>query len=309
MAADHGFDETATGRVAVVVTEAATNLVKHAGGGEILLQPVVEGDQVSIEVLALDKAGGMRNIAECRRDGYSTTGSPGTGLGSIARLSAFCDIYSQPDRGTALLARVSRGRGQPVPEPRVGGLAVAMQGETACGDAWDAGPRGAERAIAVVDGLGHGPAAAEAAALAVRAFQADTAQRPRAALQAMHAALRGTRGAAAAVATLDEDRHLLTFAGVGNIAASVLAAGTSRSLVSYNGIVGQVLPTPQEFTCPWLPGALLVMHSDGVTAHWKLEAYPGLGMRHPSLIAGVLYRDFSRGRDDATVVVARGGAR
>jgi hypothetical protein len=96
---------------------------------------------------------------------------------------------------------------------------------------------------------------------------------------------------------------------VGNIAASVLAGGTSRSLVSHNGIVGQALPTPREFTCPWPPGALLVMHSDGVTAHWKLEAYPGLGMRHPSLIAGVIYRDFSRDRDDATVVVARGGAR
>jgi anti-sigma regulatory factor (Ser/Thr protein kinase) len=309
MAADHGFDETAIGQVAVVVTEAATNLVKHAGGGEILLQPVVEGDEVFIEVLALDKAGGMRNIAECQRDGYSTSGSPGTGLGSIARLSAFCDIYSQPERGTALLARVSRRRGQPVPAQRVGGLAVAMPGETACGDAWDAVTQGTELAIAVVDGLGHGPLAAEAAAVAVRAFQMHTARPPRTALQAMHAALRGTRGAAAAVATLDEDRHFLTFAGVGNIAASVLAGGTSRSLVSHNGIVGQALPTPREFTCPWPPGALLVMHSDGVTAHWKLEAYPGLGMRHPSLIAGVIYRDFSRDRDDATVVVARGGAR
>jgi hypothetical protein len=52
-------------------------------------------------------------------------------------------------------------------------------------------------------------------------------------------------------------------------------------------------------------GFLLVMHSDGLATHWNLDQYPGLVGRRPSLIAGVLYRDFARGRDDVTVVVAK----
>jgi anti-sigma regulatory factor (Ser/Thr protein kinase) len=74
LASAHAFGETAAGRVALVVTEAATNLVKHAGGGEILLRVVLEGEEAFIEVLALDKGGGMRNVVECQRDGYSTSG-------------------------------------------------------------------------------------------------------------------------------------------------------------------------------------------------------------------------------------------
>ena len=47
------------------------------------------------------------------------------------------------------------------------------------------------------------------------------------------------------------------------------------------------------------------MHSDGVKTHWTLEDYPGLVRRHPGLVAGLLFRDFRRERDDATVIVAR----
>jgi len=50
---------------------------------------------------------------------------------------------------------------------------------------------------------------------------------------------------------------------------------------------------------------MLVLHSDGLVSHWSLDAYPGLAARDPSLIAGILYRDFTRGRDDVTVVVAK----
>ena len=61
----------------------------------------------------------------------------------------------------------------------------------------------------------------------------------------------------------------------------------------------------QEFTYPWPPGAILVLHSDGLLSHWTLDRHPGLAARHPMLLAGILYRDFRRGRDDTTVVVAR----
>ncbi len=62
----------------------------------------------------------------------------------------------------------------------------------------------------------------------------------------------------------------------------------------------------QEFAYPFPKGATLVMHSDGLISRWTLDAYPGLAAHDPALVAGVLYRDFQRGRDDVTVLVARG---
>ena len=47
------------------------------------------------------------------------------------------------------------------------------------------------------------------------------------------------------------------------------------------------------------------MHSDGISARWSLDDYPGLVRRHPGVVAGLLYRDFQRESDDATVIVVR----
>jgi hypothetical protein len=120
----------------------------------------------------------------------------------------------------------------------------------------------------------------------------------------MHAAIGGTRGAAVAVAQLDPAASTLTFAGVGNIAGTLLApGGASRGLFSHNGTVGHQVRKVQPFEYPWSPGGVLVLHSDGLQTRWSLGAYPGLIRRHPAVIAGVLHRDFLRGRDDATVLV------
>jgi hypothetical protein len=76
-------------------------------------------------------------------------------------------------------------------------------------------------------------------------------------------------------------------------------------MVSHNGTVGHGLHKVQEFTYPAGPDAVLILHSDGIASHWDPAAYPGLLAHHPALIAGVLYRDHARGRDDASVVVVK----
>jgi hypothetical protein len=63
----------------------------------------------------------------------------------------------------------------------------------------------------------------------------------------------------------------------------------------------------QQFDLPLPTNALLLLHSDGLATHWNLADYPGLVGRHPGIIAGVLYRDHERGRDDVTVLVVRNG--
>ena len=70
-------------------------------------------------------------------------------------------------------------------------------------------------------------------------------------------------------------------------------------------MVDEQLRRIQEFSYPWPSGALLVMHSDGLNTSWDVRGQPGLATRHPSLVAGVLYRDHARGTDDVTVAVAR----
>src|SRR5262249_15286249 len=151
--------------------------------------------------------------------------------------------------------------------------------------------------IVVVDGLGHGPEAAAAAKEAIRVSQAQLALAPAAVIEQAHEALQVTRGAAMAVVKIDRPKQVMSFAGIGNISCSVLTSSGWRSLASYNGIVGHQIRKIQEFTAPWEETALLVMHSDGLKSHWSLDMYPGLAMKPPSLVAGVLYRDYVRGRD------------
>jgi anti-sigma regulatory factor (Ser/Thr protein kinase) len=310
-----GLTEAESGQVALVVSEAATNLAKHAREGQMLLRAVEGAAGPGVELLALDKGPGMADVAQCLRDGYSTAGSPGTGLGAITRLSTLSDFYSVPGEGTALLARVhtkvhtpkSIVQASPTFDPdlrplEAGVVSLPMPGEEECGDAWVVEQQARRCLVMIADGLGHGPAAAEAAHAIVDVCRRHATRTPAEILEAAHAAARGTRGAAVGVAEIDRTKQVVRFAGVGNIAGVIWTTTGSRSMASHNGIVGHEVRRIQEFTYPWSADALVVLHSDGLQTRWRLDAYPGLTRRHPSLIAGVLYRDFTRGRDDVTIV-------
>ena len=305
VAADRGLSEAEAGRLAIVVTEAAGNLARHAGGGELLLRSI-DGPRPTVELIALDHGPGMADVQRAFEDGHSTAGTPGTGLGAIRRLASECELYSTPGGGTALLARVgaepAAGSGAAI---EVGAVSLPPAGEQVCGDGWAVSVGSGIVSALIADGLGHGPLAAKAAMEAVRAFSEHAGSRPGELIEAVHGPLRATRGAAVGVAAIDLSRRVMTFAGVGNIAASVLAGGTSRNAVSLGGIVGHERGKVREFEYPWPGGAVLVMHSDGLQSQWRLDAYPGLERSHPALVAGMLYRDHARGRDDVTVLAVR----
>lgn len=304
------FSEARAGQVALVVTELGTNLVKHAARGEMLLRVLDEpvDDATGLEVLALDKGPGIPDVALSIQNGYSTAGSLGHGLGAIKRQSDFLDVYTQPS-GTAILARIHRDARSGVsraPRLEVGAVQVNATGEAVCGDAWTAHIRDERLAVIVADGLGHGLSAHEAARRAIVAFESLHEQPPQAIVAALHTALRPTRGAALAVTIVDLERHLARYSGVGNIAGVILLPGRGRhSMVSQNGTAGHTATRIHEFQYPFPPRSTLLMHSDGLATHWDLAAYPGLQSHHPSLIAGVMYRDFSRRRDDVTIVVVK----
>jgi anti-sigma regulatory factor (Ser/Thr protein kinase) len=303
-----GFDEQEAGKVALVVTEVGTNLVKHARDGELLLCVAREGTARGVGVLALDRGPGIANLAECLRDGYSTAGSPGMGLGAIRRLSATFDAYSA-DSGTVMVSLLWPGPPPPRDGIDVEGVCVAKPGEDRCGDAWAFVHEPRRSLVMVADGVGHGPEAAAAAAEACRVFEAAAPGSTVLDLLArLHDALRPTRGAAAAVAELDAGGRIVRFAGIGNIAGTIVFDGRTRSMVSQHGVLGHAVRKLQDFSYAWPPGATIVLHSDGLGTRWTFDGYPGLVRRHPLLAAAVLYRDFRRGNDDATVVVVREAA-
>ncbi len=301
-----GFDEVRTGQLAIVITEAATNIVKHAGEGEILIRSLHRDSHAGIEVIAIDRGPGMDNVALRMEDGHSTAGTYGVGLGAISRLAQELDIYSSTGLGTALMMVLwADGTARAHCNWSVGAVCLPMGGEDVSGDAWDIGRTPAGLTIAAADGLGHGPEAARASEAAVALIAADAGLPPASLMQLAHDKLRGTRGAALAIAVIEPAKNSLLFTGVGNIAGSILHSGSSSHLMSHNGIVGSNLRKAQEFLHPWACGSLLILHSDGLGTRWDLDSYPGLFVRHPSLIAAVLYRDFSRHRDDSLVLVVR----
>jgi hypothetical protein len=161
----------------------------------------------------------------------------------------------------------------------------------------------------LADGLGHGPNAALASNLAVGIFQNQPECDPEKLVRLIHGGLKTTRGAALAVVDVAEELGRILFVGVGNISGLILSEDTKQHMVSHNGTAGMEPLQIKEFTYPWPEAGLLVLHSDGIATHWSLGDYPGLAWRHPTLITGVLFRDFHRVRDDSTVIVARGSKR
>lgn len=307
-----GAAESLQGKFAIVVTELATNLYRHAKGGEILATHFQRERGDSIELLAIDKGPGMANPAECMRDGYSTSGTAGAGLGSIQRNADAFQIHSTPGRGTAVWVSFDINKAKPADRSapyivETGGVNVPHRGEPVCGDGSRVYCTPDRVRVILADGLGHGAFAADAAREAIDAFNATVDRPLPEALLRIHEACRKTRGAAVLLAEARFKEHKLLSVGAGNVSARVIApSGDVISVACHNGTAGAILPSRiQEFTYPWNDGSLLVLHSDGIAPHWRIGDYPGLSMRHPSLIAGVLFRDFGRTSDDVTAVVIR----
>ncbi|HKU15728.1 MAG TPA: ATP-binding protein [Steroidobacteraceae bacterium] len=304
LAARQGLGEEDAGRAALVAMEICTNMIKHAGGGELLAQPLERAERLGVRLTGLDKGPGIADLAKCLRDGFSTGSSPGTGLGAISRMSQEFDVYSQPGHGTAVLAEIWPERA-PHDALEIGAVIVPKPGEVECGDTWCYVERPGGALLMGVDGLGHGLGAAQAANMACEVFLTEKARPPGAVLERIHTNLRTTRGAAAIVIEVDWQRGQLLAAGIGNMVAAIVEGHAVRRIPSYNGIVGHATPRIRELAYPVTPDAAIIFHSDGLSASWQPERYPGLMQHASATIAGVLYRDCRRGRDDSLVVAVR----
>jgi anti-sigma regulatory factor (Ser/Thr protein kinase) len=309
------FPEARTDQLVLAATEAASNLHKHATQGAMLLRITRADGKPGIEMVTIDAGPGFGDAAAALRDGHSTSGTLGIGLGAIRRLADFCDLYSAAGHGTALVARFwPQPHGQPHPPPLpYAGLTRPITGETECGDLFGAAEAGGVLTAVLCDGLGHGPLAARAAAAAVASVLDEPSGEPAALLDRAHRRMAHTRGGAVAVVQVSTGQvstgqaagTAVRFAGLGNIAATILAGGTRKGMLSVPGIAGHHAHAIRQFEYTAPPGAAIVLHSDGVNSRWEPGTMPGLPARDPLVIAATLLGWAGTRRDDAGVLVIK----
>jgi anti-sigma regulatory factor (Ser/Thr protein kinase) len=321
-----GFGETELAEIDIVVQEIGTNAVSYSKVGGWLHFTTALGAEPGLELFYCDTGPGIYNMDRAIRDGVSTNGTLGAGLGAIRRLMDDFEIYStvqqtgrltlgqqrRTSHGTALLARKwAAGRDAPEHAPdreearRFGVWSRPHPQERVNGDAYCILRRAGRTLLAVTDGLGHGQGAKESADVARDVLDEWMGERPDELLLGVHDALRATRGAVMGITVIDHDAEVFQYAGVGNIAVRVFGTPERVAPISANGTLGLRLSSIRLWQHPWAEGATVLMMSDGLSESWDIHSYPGLLKRSPQLMAGILMRDYARNEDDATVLVAR----
>lgn len=296
------LNETRAGELALLVTEVSRNVLVHGGGGHVVVTGMPDGNEPLVRILALDKGRGIASVAQALSDGYSTAGTMGGGMGAMKRIASKFDIFTGKTGTIVLLELGSSKKGNGLD---FAGMAIAYPGERVCGDGWYC-HHSPDRTIALlVDGLGHGIGAAEAAQEAIEVFCKRKESGPGEILGYVHDGLRKTRGAVASVIEIRHKDRTLIHAGVGNISTVLHDGVTSKTLVALNGTLGATVQKIHEFRADFSKHAVVVMHSDGLHTKWDLANYSGLLSRDPALIAGVLLRDYRRQRDDASILVMK----
>ncbi len=326
-ARDLGFNDTELAEIDIVVQEIGTNAVSYAtNGGSLHFTTPLESAAFGLELFYWDKGPGVYDLERAVADGVSTGNSLGAGLGAIQRLTNEFEVYSmmrttkrltlssarRTTHGTALLARkwaTSATRERDVSDSdvtsRIGVWSRPHPGEELNGDGYFVRTRDAQTLLAVIDGLGHGHGAHQATSLVLELLDEWTGEPIDEVLVAAHEALRATRGAVMGAMVIDREHGYFHYAGVGNILVRAYNAPEHASAISTNGTLGARLGRVRVWTNKWAEETIIIMASDGVSASWDMDAYPGLLQKSPQLVAGVLMRDYQRIADDATVLVAR----
>jgi anti-sigma regulatory factor (Ser/Thr protein kinase)/serine/threonine protein phosphatase PrpC len=323
-----GFTERELAELDIVVQEIGTNAARYADGGGWLHFTTPLGAEPGLEIFYCDKGPGIHDLDRAVRDGVSTGGSLGAGLGAIHRLLDEFEVYStvkmgkaarsmtgqisrRTTHGTALLGRKWVDAAKLSPERhaatarRLGVWSRPRPGETENGDAYFIRRRAGQQLLAVVDGLGHGAGAREAADAALEVLAAWQGEPLEELFRRTHERLRATRGAVMGACIVDTPGKAFHYAGVGNVEVRVLGSPAPVRPISTNGTLGSRLANMRVWSFNWQEGATIVLASDGISTKWGIEDYPGLLTKSPQLLAGVLARDYSRDTDDATVLVAR----
>lgn len=307
-----GFSKKKAAEADIVVAEIASNLIKHAGGGEILARLFTEDDNVALELISIDNGPGISNPEKMLEDGVSTVNTLGQGLGSIKRLSDTFQLYSLKGWGTIVLSRIYKNQ-MPLVKKRVTAevryINVPKPGERVCGDGVFYTIKSDRLTLFLADGLGHGPEANKAVVKGITFLQEQKpalSVTPGEVLAGMHKEVKRTRGLVGTIVVYDFKDKKWRFCGIGNISTALHNPVNYKTYPPYNGIIGMNIPsTIKDLEIPAERGQVLVMCSDGIRSRWDLQRYPGLLKLDLSIAAAAIYKDYGRRADDMSVVIGR----
>ncbi|MDY8110778.1 ATP-binding protein [Fulvimarina sp. 2208YS6-2-32] len=312
-----GLPDDALERLAIVVTEACTNLVRHAVNGELLVDARTASGKggrgrikASVTILAIDDGPGIPNVEAAMADGYTTvTEEPrgiGGGMGSMQRQADRFDIYSG-SHGTTVMATVGETPGPVSSSPYdVTGLIVPMPGFDAGGDAFAIRPGKHSTMVMLMDVLGHGPTAAEVASTGLKAFDVAGSKSLEDIERQVADALSGSRGAAALIVEIPHAAGKLRAMGLGNVRGSIHTSdGNQYGIPSQPGILGAATRRPRPTEHDWSDDAMLILSTDGLKSSPRVPEPRSLFFRESGIIAATLYKLRRRGSDDAGIVVVR----
>jgi anti-sigma regulatory factor (Ser/Thr protein kinase) len=309
LAAGAGFSEARVGELDIVVAELVSNLVKHAGGGQVLVKLVEEDDIQGIEIISIDSGPGMADVSRMVADGVSTKNTLGQGLGAMKRLSDVFQVYSQKEWGTVILVRLFNEelpRFKKAAKEEVRSVVISKPGETACGDGFYYTATTDHVKIFLGDGLGHGPEAAKAVTEAGNAFMACSEVDPVDIIRYINNEVKKTRGLVGTVAVFDVNTKRWRICGVGNISTKIYSPANSKNLLSYNGIIGLNVPrTLNAQEVEYEKGQHMMMCSDGIKTKWDTTRYAAIQRYDASILAASLLKDFARYTDDMSVAVCK----
>jgi anti-sigma regulatory factor (Ser/Thr protein kinase) len=309
MALTLDFSERRISEIDIIVAEMATNLVKHAGGGQILAKLIRENDLNGIEIISMDNGAGIADVNKMVRDGETTKSTLGLGLGAMQRLSDTFQIYSQKGWGTVILCRkfVKVPPSQAKPSTaEIRSVVIPKPGESKCGDSFFHIANKNYIKLFLADGLGHGVEAARAVQEAGIAFATCQELHPPEILRFINASVRKTRGLVGMVAIYHIANKTWEICGVGNITTKIIGPTINKNYMSYNGIIGLNVPRllhTQSFMHE--KGQHIIMCSDGLRSRWDPLKYPGIMRYDLSMLALSLLKDFSRNTDDASVAICK----
>ncbi len=313
LAAEIGFDAVARKEIGIVAAELVSNIIRHAGSGELHLEQVKRNSNTGMQLVSYDQGPGIKEPNLVTADGYSDDCGLGYGLGSINRIMDELEIDSPiwNQRGCRVVCRkwLFMKEDAVIPSPLSFGVATRpLPGSKFNGDAYFLKTWGNKALLAVIDGLGHGQFAHRASQKARNYLQSHFDQPFGSLLMGVGRECLTTRGVVMALARFDWQQRTLHFTSVGNISTRIFGAPGDLNLPIRRGILGRRAPKPIISEHQWDPSYTLVMHSDGLRTHWGIGDVPGLTKMPAQKAAKRLLDSFSKQTDDAVVAVVKGVA-
>lgn len=314
-AEESGFEAKAVEEVALVASELATNLHRHAFGGRLSISTLVTKGRTGIELEARDAGPGIPNVEEAISDGFSSSGGLGLGLGTVNRLMDEFSIESSVGTGTRILCRRWSQHARAMVDHEcplkfgVASRAHPLMKEN--GDAFVVKQAPGLALAGLIDGLGHGQYALRAAQAARQYVENHYDQPLPAIFQGVGRACRGTRGVVMALIRFSWKEAslggpppvLVEFASVGNIEARFLGMGPFPRPLLRRGILGVNAASAPLVKGDWMPGGAVILHTDGISTQWREEDFPEIRALAPALAAQKILASRARDNDDATVLI------